>query len=54
MLNIHVEIHANEKLYSQNWSQPIKCQSSNADQEVTKEQFNSSLSIVHANASTAV
>jgi hypothetical protein len=28
-----------KKLYSQNWSQPVKCQSSNADQEVTKKNF---------------
>jgi hypothetical protein len=43
-----------KKLYSQNWSQPNKCQSSNAEQEVTEERFQNSLCIVHANASTAV
>jgi hypothetical protein len=44
MLNIHIEIHANEKIVFTEWSQPTKRQSSNANQEVTKEQFHSSLS----------
>jgi hypothetical protein len=54
MLNIHIEIHANEKIVFTEWSQPTKRQSSNANQEVTKEQFHSSLSNVHANASASV